>query len=165
MGHLIGRKGILDFLELARMMPKVQFIWFGGGNESLVTAEIKEAISKKPDNVLFAGFVKSDELRDAYCGADVFSFMSYEETEGIVVLEALACEIPTIVRNIPVYEGWLEDEKQVYKAETIKEFQEKIIAIFSRDVRLMKKEERKIACNKSLGKVGERLLRLYFEME
>ena len=65
-GHLIGRKGILDFLELARMMPKVQFIWFGGGNESLVTAEIKEAISKKPDNVLFAGFVKSDELRDAY---------------------------------------------------------------------------------------------------
>ena len=57
MGHLIGRKGILDFLELARMMPKVQFIWFGGGNESLVTAEIKEAISKKPDNVLFAGFV------------------------------------------------------------------------------------------------------------
>jgi len=79
-GHLIGRKGILDFLELARMMPKVQFIWFGGGNESLVTAEIKEAISKKPDNVLFAGFVKSDELRDAYCGA----FMSYEETEGIV---------------------------------------------------------------------------------
>ena len=93
------------------------------------------------------------------------SFMSYEETEGIVVLEALACEIPTIVRNIPVYEGWLEDEKQVYKAETIKEFQEKIIAIFSRDVRLMKKEERKIACNKSLGKVGERLLRLYFEME
>ena len=164
-GHLIGRKGILDFLELARMMPKVQFIWFGGGNESLVTAEIKEAISKKPDNVLFAGFVKSDELRDAYCGADVFSFMSYEETEGIVVLEALACEIPTIVRNIPVYEGWLEDEKQVYKAETIKEFQEKIIAIFSRDVRLMKKEERKIACNKSLGKVGERLLRLYSEME
>ena len=164
-GHLIQRKGILDFLELARMMPKVQFIWFGGGNESLVTAEIKEAISKKPDNVLFAGFVKSDELRDAYCGADVFSFMSYEETEGIVVLEALACEIPTIVRNIPVYEGWLEDEKQVYKAETIKEFQEKITAIFSRDVRLIKKEERKIACNKSLGKVGERLLRLYFEIE
>ena len=114
---------------------------------------------------MFAGFVKSDELRDAYCGADVFSFMSYEETEGIVVLEALACEIPTIVRNIPVYEGWLEDEKQVYKAETIKEFQEKITAIFSQDVRLMKKEERKIACNKSLGKVGERLLRLYSEME
>ena len=64
-----------------------------------------------------------------------------------------------------MYEGWLEDEKQVYKAETIKEFQEKITAIFSRDVRLMKKEERKIACNKSLGKVGEQLLRLYFEME
>ena len=73
--------------------------------------------------------------------------------------------MPARGRNIAVDEGWLGDEKQVYKAETIKEFQEKITAIFSRDVRLMKKEERKIACNKSLGKVGERLLRLYSEME
>mgnify|MGYP007130417605 CR=1 FL=1 len=63
-------------------------------------------------------------------------------------------KFPTIVRNIPVYEGWLEDEKQVYKAETIKEFQEKDNCRFyshgcSFDE---KREERKIACNKSLGK-------------
>ena len=36
-GHLIRRKGILDFLELAKMMPEITFIWFGGGNASLVT--------------------------------------------------------------------------------------------------------------------------------
>ena len=164
-GHLIQRKGILEFLELAKKMPDVQFIWFGGGNESLVTAEVKEAILKKPENVLFAGFVRSDELRDAYCGADAFAFMSYEETEGIVVLEALACEIPTIVRDIPVYDDWLENGKQVYKADAIKEFKQKLREIFQKDVSRMKAEERKTACDKSLKKVEERLQSLYFEME
>ena len=43
-GHLIRRKGILDFLELAKMMPEITFIWFGGGNDSLVTQEVKEAV-------------------------------------------------------------------------------------------------------------------------
>ena len=164
-GHLIQRKGIFEFLELARKMPEVQFIWFGGGNESLVTAEVKEAISQKTENVRFAGFVEADELRDAYCGADAFAFMSHEETEGIVVLEALACEIPTIVRDIPVYEGWLENEKEVYKAKDTDEFCEKLGKVFENDVSTVKKAERKVACDKSLQKVGERLQELYSEIE
>ena len=164
-GHLIQRKGILEFLELAKKMPDVQFIWFGGGNESLMTAEVKEAIQNKSENVFFAGFVEAEELRDAYCGADAFVFMSHEETEGIVVLEAFACEIPTIVRDIPVYGEWLENGKQVFKANAIDEFQEKLAEVFCQDVSEVKKAERKTACDKSLEKVGERLQRLYFEVE
>ena len=114
-GHLIQRKGILDFLELAKMMPDVTFIWFGGGNDSLVTQEVKEAVKNKSENVIFAGFVEASELKNAYCGADAFAFFSYEETEGIVVLEALACEVPVILRDIPVYKGWIEDQVQAYK--------------------------------------------------
>lgn len=73
-------------------------------------------MAEKPENVIFAGFMPPVILRDAYCGADAFAFFSYEETEGIVVLEALSCEIPVIVRDIPVYEKWLEDGVQVRKA-------------------------------------------------
>lgn len=45
----------------------------------------------------------------------LFCFMSHEETEGIVVLEALACCIPVLVRDIPVYEDWLADGKNVLR--------------------------------------------------
>ena len=31
-GHLIHRKGIEDFLEMAKRMPDIIFLWFGGGN-------------------------------------------------------------------------------------------------------------------------------------
>ncbi|MFR2603934.1 MAG: glycosyltransferase family 4 protein [Waltera sp.] len=116
-GHLIHRKGIEDFLEMAKRMPDIIFLWFGGGNNALIPAEIKKAVAEKPENVIFAGFQSSGILRDAYCGADAFAFFSYEETEGIVVLEALSCEIPVIVRDIPVYEGWLTDGEQVRKAD------------------------------------------------
>ena len=46
-GHLISRKGILDFLKLAAEMPEVLFVWFGGGNGWAVQPRIKRAIRKK----------------------------------------------------------------------------------------------------------------------
>ena len=79
-----------------------------------------------PGNVLFAGYVPADELRDAYCGADAFVFLSHQETEGISVLEALACGTPTLVRDIPVYDNWLEEGKSVYKADSLTAFARKL---------------------------------------
>jgi 1,2-diacylglycerol-3-alpha-glucose alpha-1,2-glucosyltransferase len=57
----------------------------------MIPKKIKEAIQKAPDNVTFAGLrPPQDMLKMAYCGADSFVILSHEETEGIVVLEALA---------------------------------------------------------------------------
>ena len=132
-GHLIQRKGILDFLKLAKMMPETTFIWFGGGNDSLVTQEVKEAVKKKSENVIFAGYVEAEELRNAYCGADAFAFFSYEETEGIVVLEALACEVPVVLRDIPVYKGWIQDQMQAYKVHNLEEYKHNLMHIFKKE--------------------------------
>ena len=40
---------------------------------------------------------------DAYSGSDLFFFPTLEETEGIVMLEAMAMETPVLTRYIPVY--------------------------------------------------------------
>lgn len=114
-GHYIERKGILDFLELARRMPDKTFFWFGYTNLNMVPAEVARQVRNAPDNVVFPGYVSREELRQAYHGADLFCFLSHEETEGIVVLEALASGIPTIVRDMGVYEGWLQDGKNCRK--------------------------------------------------
>jgi 1,2-diacylglycerol-3-alpha-glucose alpha-1,2-glucosyltransferase len=114
-GHYIQRKGILDFIELARRMPSVRFFWFGYTDPSLIPGTVRNAIAAAPDNLQFPGYVDRRALRDAYCGADAFAFLSQEETEGIVVLEALACGIPVVLRDIPVYEGWLVNGRHVYK--------------------------------------------------
>ena len=155
------RKGILDFLKLAKMMPETTFIWFGGGNDSLVTQEVKEAVKKKSENVIFAGYVEAEELRNAYCGADAFAFFSYEETEGIVVLEALACEVPVVLRDIPVYKGWIQNQMQAYKVHNLEEYKHNLMHIFKEKQEELKRNARELAEQRSIRSAGERLKVVY----
>ena len=160
-GHTIARKGITEFLELARRMPCVRFLWFGWTDPRLVPREIQEAMEHAPANVMFPGFVDRERLREAYCGADVFAFLSHEETEGIVVLEALACGIPTVLRDIPVYDQWLEDGKNVYKASSDDEFQQSVMRILDGTTPDLTAAGRAVAEERSLEAVAARLREIY----
>ena len=102
-----------------------------------------------------------ERLREAYQGADVFAFLSHEETEGIVVLEALACGIPTVLRDIPVYDGWLEDGKNIYKASNTDEFQRIVMGLLAGDLPDLTAAGRRTAEERSLEAVGERLKDIY----
>ncbi|QIK68903.1 glycosyltransferase [Erysipelothrix sp. HDW6C] len=121
-GLYFERKGLPDFMEVARALPDYTFIWFGHTPLASVTSKVREAIKEKPDNVILPGYIKGDIIEGAYASADVFFFPSYEETEGIVVLEALASKCQTIVRDIGVYDPWLSHGKNCYKGNSIRDF-------------------------------------------
>ena len=108
-GMQLVRKGILDWVEVARRLPEVTFLWYGTTDERLLTADVRRALATAPANALFPGYVSAEMLRESYCGADAFCFLSKEETEGIVLWEALACEIPALVRAIPLYRERMPD--------------------------------------------------------
>ncbi|MFC7373736.1 glycosyltransferase [Brachybacterium sp. GCM10030267] len=108
-GMQLVRKGILDWVEVARRMPEVTFVWYGRTDERLLTADVERALATAPSNALFPGYLRPDKLREAYCGADVFCFLTKEETEGIVLWEALACGVPALVRAIPLYRDRMPD--------------------------------------------------------
>lgn len=156
-GHYIQRKGLPEFVELARKMPDVHFFWFGHTSLELVPRQIREAVENTPANVSFPGYVGREEMREAYCGCDLFSFMSHDETEGIVVLEALACGTPTIVRDIPVYAGWLRDGENVYKAENDEDFAVKAQAVLDRKLPSLSDAGRDTALERSFGNIAEKL--------
>src|SRR5699024_7426583 len=75
----------------------------------LLTSDVERALASAPRNAIFPGYIRSEQLREAYCGADAFCFLTKEETEGIVLLEALACGAPALVRAIPLYREQLPD--------------------------------------------------------
>lgn len=108
-GMQLRRKGILDWVEMARQLPEVTFVWYGRTDPRLLTAEVQRALEGAPANALFPGYVQAEQLREAYCGADAFCFLTKEETEGIVLWEALACGIPALVRGIPLYRDAMPD--------------------------------------------------------
>jgi 1,2-diacylglycerol-3-alpha-glucose alpha-1,2-glucosyltransferase len=164
-GHFIVRKGILDFIALARSMPEVRFFWFGYTNPRLIPRAVGDAIVDAPPNLCFPGYVNQADLRDAYCGCDLFCFMSHEETEGIVVLEALSCEIPVLVRNIPVYDSWLRDGETVYKGTDLASFQRLSTAIFSGHAANLTAAGRRTAEERSIQEMGQRLLQIYTQTQ
>ena len=84
-------------------------MWFGRTDPRLLTAEVQRALESAPPNALFPGYVGAERLQEAYAGADVFAFLTKEETEGIVLWEALASGTPTLVRGIPLYRDAMPD--------------------------------------------------------
>ena len=160
-GHYIERKGILDFLELARRMPDYKFIWFGYTDPMLVKPKIKEAIKQKTNNVIFPGFVESSELKDAYSGADIYIFPTKEETEGIVLLEALAMKIDTIINDIPIYDEWLTDGFNIYKAKSVDEFEQKIKGIINKQLPSLVNAGYKVAEERDIHIIAQKLKEIY----
>jgi len=159
-GLYIERKGILEFLELAKRMPEYKFIWFGYTAPSLRTIKVTEAMKNKTDNVYFPGYVTSDELKDAYSGSDIYIFPTKEETEGIVLLEALAMGINTIINDIPIYDN-LTDGYNIYKAKNIDEFETKIKQLFNGSLPNVTKNGYKIAADRDIKKIGYKLKKIY----
>ena len=108
-GFPFERKGLLDFFDVAKRFPNVKFFWFGYLQRILMNEKVARAIRHKPENVIMPGYCKGELIRGAYQSATCLFFPSYEENEGIVVLEALASRCPLVLRKIDTYRGWVED--------------------------------------------------------
>ncbi|MGZ4883756.1 MAG: glycosyltransferase family 4 protein [Halobacteriota archaeon] len=121
LGLVFLRKGIVDFVTVAKRLPHFKFIWVG----RIVTwpffpRAARKVIATAPKNVLFTGRVSS--VCEALSVAKVFVFPSYEENQGIAVLEAAACGLPLILRDLPVYSDFF-DRQNCFKFTTVDGFE------------------------------------------
>jgi len=164
-GWLFERKGFDTFVEVAAQLPDYKFIWFGDIELSMPTMKIRKILRNLPPNVILPGYVSGDVIKGAYGRADVFFFPSREETEGIVVLEALASKNNIVLRDIPVFDDWLENNVNVYKGKTNEDFVKLIQGIIDKTLPDLSEEGYKVACTKELSIIGKELLEVYQEVE
>lgn len=105
-GQLQKRKGVLEFIELAKSMPELSFVWAGGfsfGKMSDGYDDIKSAMENPPSNVKFIGLVDHSEMNLLYNMADVMFQPSFEELFPMTILEAMSCELPMLLRDLEEY--------------------------------------------------------------
>lgn len=103
-GQLVERKGITTFLEVARRLSHLLFLWVGYIPALAYDAgNLKKMLQKAPSNVRFLGKIPPSDMPLVYNAADVFLHSAYQETCGLVILEAAACELPVVIRNNPEY--------------------------------------------------------------
>lgn len=160
-GLYITRKGIVDFVELAKRLKEYKFIWFGYSPLIAATKDVKEAVTTKLDNLTFAGYVPQQEIKDALNGCDIYIFPTFEETEGIPIIEACACKTTTIVRDIPIFDDWLEDKKDVYKGKNVDDFEKLIKDILNGKLKKLGEDSYQIAKERDIKRVGEQLKKVY----
>jgi len=119
-GHVIPRKGLESFIDTARRLPDLDFVWFGflnptGGtvDRLLRSRETERLVENAPENVTFTGYI--EDIRGAYAAGDIFFFPTHNENEGMALLEAMAAGAAPVVRDIETFE-WLEDGQECLKA-------------------------------------------------
>lgn len=122
-GQLEGRKGVEDFLDIAAAIPEARFVWAGGRPFGALTEgliRINNRISQASSHISFPGMFELSEMPFVYAAADVFIFTSYQENCPMAPLEAAACGLPVVFRDLPEYE--LLYENPYLKAATNNEF-------------------------------------------
>lgn len=159
----IKRKGILDFVDLAKRLPDYDFVWFGQADVKLLPKEVQRVFRKKMTNLSFPGYIDRDDIRIAYAACDIYLFLTHGETEGIVLLEALASKAKTIVRDIPVFESDFTHGENVYKGRTVEDFEALINDLSSGELEDLAEAGYQAAAAKSIKVVGQKLQETYAE--
>jgi 1,2-diacylglycerol-3-alpha-glucose alpha-1,2-galactosyltransferase len=109
-GQTQTRKGVLDFIEVAKRNPEMLFLWAGGFSFGAITAgydEIKGVMENSPSNVRFLGIIPRDDMNGLYNAANVLFLPSYQELFPMTILEAINTNLPFVVRNLEMYKDIL----------------------------------------------------------
>ncbi len=112
-GQLQARKGVEDFIDIAEKIPNAKFVWAGGRPFKAMTegiARIDARIEKAPANIQFTGMLDLDIMPVIYAAADLMLFTSYQENCPLAPIEAAACGMPVVFRDIVEYKSLYENK-------------------------------------------------------
>lgn len=133
--RLVPSKGIFDLPSIWKIVikkiPSAQLKIIGGGNQ-----RIKSRLQSQFDklglskNVEILGFLENDQAYKILKESSVFIFPSYEEGFGIAILEALACNVPVVAWNLPVYNEIFDRVIKTVSIGKSEDFAEQIISLF-----------------------------------
>lgn len=133
-GQLQKRKGVLEFIELAKEMPEVTFLWAGGfsfGKISDGYEEIQYILQNPPANVKFMGLIPRERMNEVYNLADVLFQPSFDELFPMTTLESMCVGLPLLLRDLDLYKDILFD--YYLKGNTTAEFKQLLTRLMDAD--------------------------------
>ena len=116
-GRLTREKNLEFLLKAFRLVldryPKTCLVIVASGplERELKKLTISQGMALNRD-VIFTGFLPFERLVDAYHGADLFTFASLTETQGIVLVEAMASGLPVVAVRASGTQDMVENGRQ-----------------------------------------------------
>ncbi len=167
-GRVAHEKNI-DFLIKALQSAHAQnpdiLLVITGEGPARPALEKEARLAGLAQNILFLGYLdRTQALPDAYAGADLFVFASRTETQGLVLLEAMASGLPVLALSAMGTTDILEPERGCrIGAEQSTDFGLQMAALLSdgHALRLMAQEARSYADEWSDQAMASRLAHFY----
>jgi len=156
---------LIESLERAlRLVPELLLVIAGEGP---ALASLRRLAARKclEEHVLFVGYLdRKSALLDCYAAAEAFVFASRTETQGLVLLEAMALGVPVVSTAVMGTRDIVGPGRGVLVAdEDVADFAGKIV-LLARDRALrarLSREGRAYAREWQAAALGEKLSRLY----
>lgn len=155
LGRLSPSKGIADIAgiwkNVCREIPEAKIAVIGGGDKeakNFLLKKIEKDDLKK--NIDFLGFLENEKAYSILKSGKVFLFPSHEEGWGIAIAEAMACGLPVVSWDLPVY-------KSVFKNFTVQVEEGNIAKISDEIIRLLRNEN----LRETIANMGKEYIKKY----
>ena len=116
--------------KVCAAIPPAKLAIIGGGDEK-TKEDLKEKIMvlNIKNNIEVLGYLENKKAYSLLKSSKVFLFPSHEEGWGIVINEALACGLPVVSWDLPIYKPIFEDHIVQVKENDIEKFSNEVIKL------------------------------------
>jgi glycosyltransferase involved in cell wall biosynthesis len=131
-----GKEKNIDFLikaftKINKKFPNTFLLLVTEGpyKSNLLCLIKKLGLQKK---VIITGYLQKPDVIKAYYTSDIFVFASKTETQGLVLLEAMACGLPVVAVSDSAYKKVLQDKINGYATKNnLNDFTQKVINLLT----------------------------------
>ena len=157
-------KGIKQIKEKTNIKFKCLIAGTGPEEDNMKKFIEKNILS---NTVYMLGKIKPEDIPLYYLLADIFIFSSKSETQGMVLLEAMAGSCPVVAIKSSGIENMIIDNENGFKAkDNLSEWCDKIMYLMkNKDVlKEMSKQAHEFSKNYSVETIAKKTLNLYFQI-
>jgi len=169
-GRIAGEKG-LDFLfrafaRIAAERPQVRLLLVGEGPGEGELQELARELDID-DRVIFCGAVPHSEVPHYAAAADLFVFSSVTETQGLVLIEAMAAGTPVLAVEAPGSQDVLDEGGGLLVPKRERVFADAVVDLLRDRQRLeaLGRQAARVAQRYTISAATERLSAVYEEAQ
>jgi glycosyltransferase involved in cell wall biosynthesis len=162
-GRLQPEKNVRLLVDLEKELIKAgktdyEFLIVGDGNQ-------RRRLEQNFERAKFTGFIKGEQLAEAYANMDAFVFPSETDAFGNVVQEAFASGVPAIVANVGGPKYIVRHGETGYVADNLNDYARFALQLMNKPElqREMSRAAREFALTRSWDSVFEKVYQAYDE--
>lgn len=146
---------------IKKKIPAITITIIGDGPDRKRLQDLTKQL-KLENNIVFKGWIPNNQLNQEIINCDILVTASTMETQGIALLEAMACGLPVIGANKYAIPELVKNNGYLFESNNVDDCAKKIIkCLKSDDLRKLGKKSIKIAEEHSLKKTIDELEKTY----